>query len=169
MPYLIDGDNLLWAWEFEGDIEEGRSQLLNILLKFQRRKRSKFIIFFDGPLKEVFSSTENMRVVVAESGVAADEIIKETLESQTDCRSVILVSSDRELRYQAKIKRAKVITSPEFIKILNKAIKRQEKEEREPEITPLEIRVWENIFKRKCSDKKLKGTPGKRKFNGKRK
>lgn len=169
MPYLIDGDNLLWAWEFEGDIEEGRSLLLNILLKFQRRKRSKFIIFFDGPLKGNFSSTENIRIVVADSGVSADEIIKETLETQKDCRSIILVSSDRELRYQAKIKRAKVITSPEFIKIVNKVVRKQEREEREHEITPLEIRVWENIFKNRSSDKELKRFPRKRKFNEKRK
>ncbi|MGQ9619145.1 MAG: NYN domain-containing protein [Candidatus Aminicenantia bacterium] len=52
MPYLIDGDNVLWAWEFEGNIEEGRSQLLRIISKYQKNKRSKFIVFFDGPTKE---------------------------------------------------------------------------------------------------------------------
>lgn len=149
MPYLIDGDNLLWAWDFEGEIEEGRSQLVKILLKFHWRKKSKFIIFFDGPLKESFPSTEYMRVVISSSGIPADETIKELLETQPDCKSIILVSSDRELRYKAKIKRAKVITSPEFIKIIQKVVRKQEKEKREQDITPLEVRLWENIFKRK--------------------
>ncbi len=154
MPYLIDGDNLLWAWDFEGEIEEGRSQLLKILLKFQGRKKSKFIIFFDGPLKENFPSTEYMRVVISSAGIPADETIKELLETQSDCRSIILVSSDRELRYKAKSKRAKVITSPEFIKIVQRVVRKQEKEKREQDITPLEVRLWENIFKRKESKEK---------------
>lgn len=154
MPYLIDGDNLLWAWDFEGEIEEGRSQLLKILSKFQGRKKSKFIIFFDGPLKESFSSTERMRVIISSAGIPADETIKELLETQPDCKSIILVSSDRELRYKAKTKRAKVITSPEFIKTIHKVLRKHEKEKREQDITPLEVRLWENIFKRKEAKEK---------------
>jgi|GEM_PF-1045121 len=149
MPYLIDGDNLLWAWDFEGEIEEGRTQLLNVLLRFQKRKKSKFIIFFDGPLKKSFSSTDSMRIVISSGGASADEMIMELLETKTDCRNLILVSSDRELRYRAKTKRAKVISSSEFIKILQRVVKRGEREEREQEITPLEVRLWENIFKRR--------------------
>lgn len=146
MPYLIDGDNLLWAWDFEGKIEEGRSLLLRIILKFQRKKRSKFIVFFDGPLKESIPSTENIRVIVSGTGVTADEMIKETLDSQHNCRSFVLVSSDRELKSRAKIKKAKVISSPEFIKILQRVVKEQEREIREYEVTPLEMRLWEKLF-----------------------
>ncbi len=167
MPYLIDGDNLLWAWDFEGEIEEGRSQLLKILLKFQGRKKSKFIIFFDGPLKENFSSTEHMRVIISSAGIPADETIKELLETQSDCRSIILVSSDRELRYKAKSKRAKVITSPEFIKIVQRVVRKQEKEKREHAITPLEVRLWENIFRRKEPKEKKFGRSAFSKKNGK--
>ncbi len=74
MPYLIDGDNLLWVWELEGDIEERRSKLLNIILKFQKKKKSKFVVFFDGPLKEEFPQNENLKLVISERGVSADEL-----------------------------------------------------------------------------------------------
>ncbi len=149
MPYLIDGDNLLWAWDFEGEIEEGRSQLLNIILKFQRKKKSKIVVFFDGPLKESFSSSERIKVIISSGGSSADEMIKETLDVQSDCKGIVLVSSDRELRYLARIKKAKVITSSDFIKILHKVVEKHEREMREYDISPLEIKLWENIFRRK--------------------
>ncbi len=156
MPYLIDGDNLLWVWELEGDIEERRSKLLNIILKFQKKKKSKFVVFFDGPLKKEFPQNENLKLVISERGVSADELIKEMLDPLHDCKNFILVSSDRELRYQAKIKRARLINSLEFKKILLKAAGKTKCEDKEFEPSSLEIKLWENLFKKKKNDYKKK-------------
>ncbi len=60
------------------------------------------------------------------------------------------------MRYQAKIKRAKLINSLEFKKILLKAIGRTKGEKREFEPSSLEIKLWENLFKKKKNDYKKK-------------
>ncbi|MGQ9619288.1 MAG: NYN domain-containing protein [Candidatus Aminicenantia bacterium] len=97
---------------------------------------------------------EELRILISGSGESADELIREMLETQLDCRNFILVSSDRELRYQAKIRRAKIITSPQFIKILNRQLGKSRKEERNHVLSSLEVKLWENIFKRKDNETK---------------
>jgi predicted RNA-binding protein with PIN domain len=154
MPYLIDGNNLM-GHIFPHSFREKQSKynLIYDLLIFQRRKRTRVSVVFDGaaePGLEKFQKKE-FSIIYPPLDQKADEIIKEIISRETDLRRFFVVSSDREIKSFAKSKGAKALSSKEFNRELKTALKQnrkfQEFQKEVSELSPLEIDHWLMIFK----------------------
>jgi len=155
MAYLIDGNNLLgrlaahelrdWA---------GRDGLVVRLLACQRVTHTRIHLVFDGrPPDEQIVVLVNAKFTIRypEEGRSADDVIKDLIECQTDKRRFFVVSSDRDIRDFAKKYGVQTVTSDDFARGLKSALKERKKQrelEKRPETpTPLEIDLWDEVFK----------------------
>ena len=157
MAYLINGNNLLGrlaAHELRD--RAGRDGLVVRLLAFQRVTHTRIHLVFDGrPPDEQIVVLVNAKFTIRypEEGRSADDVIKDLIERQTDKRRFFVVSSDRDIRDFAKKHGVLTITSDDFAIRLKSALKERKKQrelEKRPETpTPLEIDLWDEVFKGK--------------------
>jgi len=155
MAYLIDGNNLLGhlaPGESRGP--ESRHGLMARLLTFQRLTRRRIILVFDGPPDDDLERLKlgrKFEVLFPPPGAKADDVIQERLSLPFDRRAFFVVSSDRELGVQARSRGAAVMKCDEFARELKKVMKkaRQERElAKNLEFpTPLETRLWLDLFR----------------------
>jgi predicted RNA-binding protein with PIN domain len=157
MAYLIDGNNLLGHISRE-ELKDsrGRDGLVVRLLAFQKVVRRRIDLVFDGrPEGEAAEVRVNDKFTIhyPEEGSSADDVIKEALERQTDKRSFFVVSSDRDIKDFARARGLESIGSDEFFRELKKALRerkaQREMEKRVSDPSSLEIRLWDEVFKRK--------------------
>jgi len=96
---------------------------------------------------------KNFSIIFPPSDQNADGIIKEIISKQTDLRRFYVVSSDREIKRFAKAKGAIPISSKEFNRELQTALKEHRKsleiEKKFTSLSPLEVDQWLKIFKNK--------------------
>lgn len=157
MPYIIDGNNLIGCSpDISLEDNNSRSEILGIVKKFQKKKKSKIIVVFDGE-PDTFSNEENPneKIVVKYPpiGDSADDEIKRILEGYTYFRDVVLVTSDRELKDAAKKKGVRVINSIEFyyeLKRVYRATGRIELKQKriDTELSEGEVDQWMKIFEK---------------------
>ncbi len=158
MPYLIDGNNLIGHIpDLSLADRQSRFQLVSQLDRLQKIKNTRVIVVFDGPPEEglMTGSADHglLSVVYPERGKSADNIIEEIIRKQTDLRRFFVVSSDREIRYFTRKLGAKSLDCAEFHRILKGALREfrkdaeLQKDEEAP--TPLEIRQWNDVFRKK--------------------
>lgn len=124
---------------------------------FQKTKKTRVMLVLDGPPDPNISETQDQRnsfsVHFSPLDGSADDTIKVIISRETDLRQFIVVSSDREIQNHARSQGAKRMNCKDFNRLLKSAIKDHrkstelEKHERVP--SPLEIKHWVNIFKRK--------------------
>ncbi len=156
MAYLIDGNNFI-GYSSPSNIKDPKAKyrLVSKLLIFQRLKKTRVLLVFDGIadlnlVGEAFQK-KKFSVIFPPLGGNADETIKEIISKQTDLRRFYVVSSDREIRRFAKSKRATPLSSKEFSRELQTALKEHRKsleiEKKVTSLSPLEINQWLNIFK----------------------
>ncbi len=155
MAYLIDGNNLI-GHIFPEKLRDPTSKLslVSSLLIFQRIKKRKITLVFDGtPVPDLID--ENLRtkvfsVVFPDMDENADQVIKRIIEKQTDLRKFYVISSDREIRSFARASGAKSLTCEEFSKLLKSAMKSYQKsmdaKKEETSLSPLEVDHWIQIF-----------------------
>jgi predicted RNA-binding protein with PIN domain len=158
MGYLIDGNNLL-GHIFPHELRDRRSRyiLVSRLLAFQKVKKSRIELVFDGPpdqdLADIHSQKKKFFVHFAWPGQKADDIIKEVIARQKDFRQFFVVTSDRELKDFAKAKGAKTLTAKEFASLLKKVRREHraaaELEKKTTTLSPFEIRLWLDTFAKK--------------------
>jgi predicted RNA-binding protein with PIN domain len=155
MAYLIDGSNLIGHLPYlELFDPRSKHRLVARLSIFQRAKRTKIFLVFDGyPDPELGGQkidTKKFVILYPDQGQTGDTLIKEWIEKQTDLRHLYVVSSDREIKTFARMKGARVLTCEEFDKQLKKSLKkfRAEKDAKKSQkrLTPLEIDHWLEIF-----------------------
>ena len=155
MPYIIDGNNLIGCSpDISLEDSNSRSEIIGIVKKFQKKKKSKIIVVFDGE-PDTFSNEENPteKIVVKYPpiGDSADDEIKRILDGYTYFRDVVLVTSDRELKDVAKKKGARVVNSIEFyyeLKRVYRATGRIELKQKriDTELSEGEVDQWLKIF-----------------------
>ncbi|NIM59539.1 MAG: hypothetical protein GTO16_11450 [Candidatus Aminicenantes bacterium] len=156
MAYLIDGNNFI-GYSSPSNIKDPKAKyrLVSKLLIFQRLKKTRVLLVFDGIadlnlVGEAFQK-KKFSVIFPPLGGNADETIKEIISKQTDLRRFYVVSSDREIRRFAKSKRATPLSSKEFSRELQTALKEHRKsleiEKKVTSLSPLEINQWLKIFK----------------------
>jgi predicted RNA-binding protein with PIN domain len=148
MPYLIDGHNLIGA--FPGlalaDPEDER-KLLQVLEDFGRFTRRKMVVYFDrgqvgmGPLS---TSGRMVRAHFIPPPRQADDAIVDFLRRRKDARQYTVVSSDSEIRIQARRAGAKVIASDVFAREVRETVRGMAKEK--PPEGPEDIETWLEIF-----------------------
>ena len=154
MPYLIDGNNLL-GHIFPTSFREKQSKfnLIYDLFIFQRRKRTRVSVVFDGraePGLEKFQK-KKFSIIYPPLGQNADGMIKDIISNETDLRRFFVISSDQEIKRFAKSKGAKTLSSKDFSRELKTILKEnrrfQEFQKKVSELSPLEIDHWLMIFK----------------------
>jgi predicted RNA-binding protein with PIN domain len=157
MAYLIDGNNLLGrlaAHELKD--RSGRDGLVVRLLAFQRVTRARIHLVFDGKSDEdrtVVPVNPKFMILYPAEGQSADDVIKDLVSRQTDRRRFFVVSSDRDIREFARKAGVRSVTSDDFVRELKTALKERKKQrelEKRPESpSPLEIDLWDEVFKSK--------------------
>lgn len=159
MPFLIDGNNLIFALREVG-LEVDRGGLFRLVSRFARsRKRlsgriasgKAICIVFDGPapygpLARQFED-EHIDVRFAPGGTA-DEVIMEHISTNSAPRRLTVVSTDREIRTAARRRRCKSKTSEEFARMLLRMLEKPtrvaptEPPEKRVGLTPEQARAW---------------------------
>jgi len=151
MPYLIDGNNLIFALAEVGP-EVGRVGLCELLAGLVSAGQ-KVRIVFDGPAPGPPADAR-----IAETGVGAsfcpgspadDEIIA-CIDADSAPRLLTVVSSDRQIRRAAAKRRCTVVTSEDFARRLSQILRvangpaagRCEPREKRTGLTPEETRRW---------------------------
>jgi len=158
VAYLIDGSNFI-GYASPHNLKDpiAKYRLVSNLLTFQRLKRTRILLVFDGTpdlnLIGEKSQKRNFSIIFPPSDQNADGIIKEIISKQTDLRRFYVVSSDREIKRFAKAKGAIPISSKEFNRELQTALKEHRKslaiEKKFTSLSPLEVDQWLKIFKNK--------------------
>lgn len=158
MPYLIDGNNLL-GFIAPSKFKNLRSKydLVSKLRIFQRLKRTRVILVFDGypnlNLPSEYYRGKKFLILFPPPDQNADQVIKEIILKQTDLRRFFVVSSDREIKNFARVKGAKALSCEDFSRQLGKVLKESKKtREEEKNVSspsPLEVNQWLEIFKGK--------------------
>jgi predicted RNA-binding protein with PIN domain len=156
MPYIIDGNNLIGhAPDLELGDPGSRAGLISRLLAFQRATRKRIMLVFDGPAGDAGTVPVNAKFTIhtPAAGQSADDVIIELLARLVDRRNVVVVSTDREIRDAARARGVRTITSPEFARELRHEARagRREREldKRVAAPTPLETRLWDEVFRRR--------------------
>ena len=157
MAFLIDGNNVIGQWA-DLDLRDpsSREALIDKLLMFQKIRRKRIILVFDDrPAVFPLRREINARFLVLHPGddADADSLIKGLISREKDKKGFVVVSSDREIRDAARNRGFAGLTAPEFIRIVRAALKEgrkaRELEKTEPPPTPVEQRLWEDLFSRK--------------------
>ena len=155
MAYLIDGNNLLGRLApHELRERSGRDGLVLKLLAFQKVTRTRIHLVFDGnPERERTEVPVNPKFTILHpgEGQSADDVIEDVIRRVTDRRRFFVVSSDRAVREFAKASGVTPVTSEVFAAELKAALKERKKqkelEKRVDSPSPLEVDLWDEVFK----------------------
>jgi len=124
MPYLIDGHNLIAQMPgLALSDPDDEARLVLRLRQYAARKKLKITVVFDHGVPGGWSrdlSTGPVQVVFAGSHTNADRVILERVREHKTPTNLKVVSSDSEIRHAAEARRAEVITSQEFVQMLDK-------------------------------------------------
>ncbi len=152
MPYLIDGNNVmgqLVGWH--KDKPGARRQLLDELAQFAVAKRASVTVVFDGAPERHFAdgaSYRGVRLFYAERGSNADERIKLLVEAARERRTLLVVTSDRELASYVRSCGAQVIRSGDFRRRMAEATAATGRaaQEQTPDMSQQEVPEWMRYF-----------------------
>lgn len=123
MSYLVDGNNVMGqrvGWH--ADKRGARRRLLSELARFAREEGARVEVVFDGAPDEHFpdgSYFMGVRVFYAERGSDADSVIKRMVDAARERRTLVVVTSDRELASYVRASGVRVLRSGEFRKRLD--------------------------------------------------
>lgn len=157
MAFLIDGNNVIGRWPgLDLSDPTSRDALIGKLAVFQKVRRKRIILVFDGP-PAIFPLRReiNPRFHVLHPGEDgdADMLIKDMISGRKDKKGLIVVSSDRDIRDHAGSRGFTGLTAPEFIRLVRAALKEgrkaRELDKSEGPPTPVEQKLWVELFSRK--------------------
>ena len=153
MPYIIDGHNLIPKIPgISLDELDDEKQLIELLQEFCRRERKRVEVYFDnappgGARARNFGSVTARFV---RQGRTADDAISAKLDRLGgSARNYTVVSSDHAVQAAGRAKRARVLSSEEFVLYLTSVHfdKGQvQGEGAEANISPQELDEWLQIF-----------------------
>jgi predicted RNA-binding protein with PIN domain len=120
MPYLIDGNNLLFALAQAGVYVE-RGGLVELLEGLAARENQHVTVVFDGPERGDSPRDERVDVRVKifyAAPQSADEVIESLITADTASRRLTVVSSDHEILNAAHRRRCPGQSSEQFTRHL---------------------------------------------------
>jgi len=137
-----------------------RYKIVNDLFLFQKIKKVKVILVFDGPpdedLENKLSSYPGFNLRFPELHQNADAIIKEIISSWQNKRQFFVVSSDREIKSFTRMHGLKIITCEDFNRQLKRMAKKhkkfQEMQKEDSFLSPLEVKQWQEVFDSKQNE-----------------
>lgn len=121
---IIDGYNLIGVSAgMAGDIEKQREMLIKDLQSYKRVKGARITVVFDGTgginMSRAREVKDGVEVIFSRSGETADDVLKEYAVMLR--QGMTLVTSDREVKEFAVEKGAVVVSSGEFLSLLEMA------------------------------------------------
>ena len=144
---LIDGNNLMHALRKAG-ADAGRGMLCRLLGDLPAG-RERVCVVFDGPppSRDLAGQLSGDRIEVHYSGPRkADEIIAEEIAADSAPRRLTVVSTDRQVRRQARRRRCRVRLSEEFAELLLRGRPARPPAAEPPEkrrgLTPEQTEAW---------------------------
>lgn len=155
MPYVIDGNNVIGSSPELTQGEAGsRQKLIDMVVQFQKHRNNSVVLVFDGARGEENippSDDGRFTVLFPDDGESADDVIERLMKDYTNCRDVVLVSSDKKLKDLARERGGRTLNAIEFyfdLKRINRIQdRRQEKEKRiHGVISENEVDQWMKIF-----------------------
>lgn len=153
MPYLIDGHNLIPKVGLHLNSPDDEMELVAILKEFARLKRQQVEVYFDGaPIGQAGArKLGTVRAHFVPLGQTADSAIRSRLKKmEKDAKNWIIVSSDHEVQSAARVVRAQVVTSDEFVKMLRAATNSAPKAKTEnKKLSAQEVDEWLKLFREK--------------------
>ncbi len=129
MHIIIDGYNLIRQSDSlrqheKHSLEAGRRALILRLAEYKRKKGHKITVVFDGwdkgPAIEERDRQENISIIYSCRGEKADDVIKRLADSSPE--EAVIVSSDREIAAYVARRGKTVLSSPEFVMLMFRAI-----------------------------------------------
>ncbi len=150
MPYLIDGHNVIGQMpRLSLDDPDDEAKLVLLVRSLCAREKRSATLIFDGGLPGGVSnlSSSNLMVVFAsDRHTSADDLILKRIAAEPNPQGLIVVTSDQRLVNAAKQRRASVLRSAEFARLLARpAPAAAPEKERGPSAD--EISKWEALFK----------------------
>lgn len=116
MPYLVDGNNVMFALAQAG-VDAGRGRLTAMLEALAARENQAVAVVFDGAEKLTSPHDERLDVrvkVLYAAPRTADEVIEERIAGDTAPHRLTVVSSDHEIRNAAHRRRCRTMDSLAF-------------------------------------------------------
>ena len=151
MEYLVDGYNLLHAWDRalpeKDDLERARTRLLDALADFSAREGSRVTAVFDGvdlPYPDR-GAHRGLAVRFSRTPQDADRLIASCLERSHHRRDTVVVSSDNAVKNEARAMGAKSLSSREFAETLRRS-PAPEPQSRDASLSRIDVEGWARIF-----------------------
>lgn len=151
MPVIIDGYNYIGAIrDISLDDINKEDKLVNKMLSFIQKKKTKITIVFDGQKGWIHDGAKKYKkgainVVFSPSSSSADEMIKGMVDKSDHKRDLVVVSSDRDVFQHAIKKGAKAVNCSDFEKELKKMSIKGEKQ-LNCSLTKAEVDYWMETF-----------------------
>ncbi len=150
--YIIDGNNLIGKNTFlmrlqKKDKQSSREKLVLMLDRFFYNRKNSVTLHLDGFPGERINSSK-VKIVYSQN-LTADERIKKQIENSASRKNTFVVTSDNNLAEFARVCSCKVISSEEFLSMIQKADKMDDEEPRMKEISNQDII---DLFTKKKSD-----------------
>lgn len=153
MPYIIDGHNLIpFIPGLDLADPEDEIGLIAILQGFAGQRRAKIEVYFDQApaAREGKQSHGLVQAFFIPSSSTADQAIKDRLSRLGKAaKNWTLVSSDREIRIEARSLHCQVLGSQEFAALLGTqgdTAPEADAKTVQPEISPDEVDYWMGRF-----------------------
>jgi predicted RNA-binding protein with PIN domain len=120
--YLIDGNNLIGKIKRIQSIQvkdkqSSREMLVTLLESYFQNKKDGVTLFFDGHESNKIGSS--LIKIKYSNNRTADEEIREVITNYKNKRNLIVVSSDRGITDYAHVCSSNVITSEQFVTLIN--------------------------------------------------
>jgi predicted RNA-binding protein with PIN domain len=133
ISYIIDGNNLIGKIKSlvnlqSKDKQASREKLVFILDRYFAGKKNSITLHFDGHPKEKINSSK-MKFIYSDS-ITADEKIKRQIDKSSQRKNINVITSDSNLANYARICSCKVISSEDFVKMINTMNREDDEESR---------------------------------------
>jgi len=156
MQYLIDGHNLIGKIpDLSLKDPDDEHKLICRLHVFAQRIRKPVAVVFDPGSNYVpphRQSYSDVKASYARRGQTADQLIIDRVRKARNPREVMVVTSDRELAGRVRALGARIISSEEFVGIMQPADSSREADEVVAEeradihLSPNEVDEWLDLF-----------------------
>jgi len=155
MAYLIDGNNFIGHTSpHELKDPHSKRELAAKLWIFQKIKKQKICLVFDGPPDPVIDAQEfpekSMKVLFAHEDRSADSLIFDIITRRNNLKKFFVVSSDREIRSFARNNGAGTLSCEAFNRELEVVLKKHKRhmefEKKATPPSPLEMEHLIELF-----------------------
>jgi len=163
MIYVIDAFNVLYKFTeledfmYSGELAAARKGLCRILTSYAKLKKpaaSVMHLFFDGKKNqgdETIQEELGSLHLYYGHDFSADHLIKEFIKRYPQTGNLMVVTSDKDIRFFAKKHKCQLSLSEDFAKLVEESLQKANTKEQPPEkpesLGEDEINFWKKMFR----------------------